>query len=175
MQTGANELTKTMRGALSLAALLLCTNTPIFAKTDVIELNCKVEKGKALVRTGGSVETIDDSDRGFYIDIDKNDFTFDMIQDENNKGLVHPNKINEQGKLSEIEPNTYIFSYAKMNNLTTRDADARQTTRITEKTDLEIYFVDSEIKFHWEMVSLSTESDFYRSVKIYTGKCVRRE
>ena len=163
-----------MRGAFSLAALLICSNTPAFANNGAITLDCEVEEGAIYVRTGDSVETIDDSDRGFFIEIDKNDFTFDMIQDESNEDLVHPNKFNEQGKIIEIDPNAYIFSYAKMNNLMTRDVDARQTTRITEVTDLEIYFMDSEIKFHWEMVSLSTENDFYRSVKIYTGKCVRK-
>lgn len=163
-----------MRGALSLAALLIFSNTPVFANNDVIELNCEVKEGKVFVRTGDSVKTIDDSDRGFFIEIDKNDFTFDMIQDESNEDLVHPNKFNEQGKLIEIDPNAYIFSYAKMNNLMTRDVDARQTTRITEVTDLEIYLMESEIKFHWEMVSLSTESDFYKRIKIYTGKCVRK-
>ena len=79
-----NKRVVVTRGALSLAALLLLSHPPAFAKSDAIEFDREVETGKYRVTTDDSTEVIDDSNRGFWISINRNDDTFEMVQDGRN-------------------------------------------------------------------------------------------
>ena len=86
-----------MRGALSLAALLLLSNRPVFANADAIELDCEAETGMYRVITEDSTNTTDDSGRRFWMSINKNDGTFDMVQGGGNEELRYLNRFGEQG------------------------------------------------------------------------------
>ena len=98
-----SKIVVVMRRVLSLAALLLFSNTPVFANPDVIELDCKAEEGNHRLITKDSEKTTDDSSRQFDISINKNDGTFSMLQSAGNDELVYANKFDEQGELASME------------------------------------------------------------------------
>ena len=100
-----------MRGTLSLAALLLFSNTPVFANSDAIELNCEAKEGNYREITKDSVKTTDDSDRQLDISINKNDGTFYMFQSAKNDELAYANKFDGQGELFSYEG--HVFGYSK--------------------------------------------------------------
>ena len=159
-----------MRVALSLAALLLFSNTAVIANTDVIELDCEAEWGEYIERTEDSEQTIDDSDRGFSIVIDKFDSTFDMIQDGRNEDLVYLNKFDEQGELSHLNSNYSNFEYGKNEAYLTLDKKERGI----KDTHLVIYISNSEIDFRWTIESRATEGEWRKTNTLYVGKCVRK-
>ena len=163
-----------MRVALYLAALLLFPNTPVFANTDIIELDCEAEWGEYNERTEDSEETINDSDRGFSIVIDKFDSTFDMIQDGRNEDLVYLNKLDEQGELSQLNSNYSSFIYSKKEAYDTLDIETDKKERGIKDTHLVIYISNSEIDFRWSVDFSATEGEWRKTSTLYVGKCFRK-
>ena len=160
-----------MRGALSIAALLLFSNTPVFANPDVIELDCEVEDGTFREMKEGSTKTTDDSDRGFLTSINKNDGTFYMIQDGRNGELVYANKFNEQGELASYYG--HVFGYSKESSNDTYDLNTEEWGRIDSREIINIMYNDEDgYSFAWRIKEV-TEGRYEATIAMYTGKCVR--
>ena len=145
-----SKVVMVMRRALSLAALLLFSNTPVFANPDDIELDCEVEEGKHRLVTEDSTKTTDDSERGFYISINKNDGTFYMIQDGRNDKLVYANKLDEQGELASYDG--HIFGYSKESSHATYDLNTEEWGRIDRNETIDILYNDEDgYYFGWKI------------------------
>ena len=159
-----------MRGALSLAALLLFSNTPVFANPDVIELDCEVEEGNYRKITKDSVKTTDDSDRRFLISINKNDGTFDMIQDGRNDELVRVNKFDEQGEL--VSYDGHVFGYSKESSHATYNLNTEEWGRMYQGETINIMDDEDGYYFAWK-IKTATEGRYEGIIAMYSGRCVR--
>ena len=73
----------------------------------------------------------------------------------------------------EIDPNSHLFSYTKTQDFTTR-VSKQNNRQESQKTDLEIYFMDSEINFLWKWRPLPLRENFQKINKVYAGKYIRR-
>ena len=161
-----NSLHRIMRRALSLVALLLFSNTPVFANPDEIELDCEVEEGKHRLVTEDSTKTTDDSDRGFYISINKNDGTFYMIQDGRNDKLVYANKLDERVELDPVEG--YLLAYSKESSHATYDLDTEEWGRIDRNETIDILYNDEDgYYFGWKIKEV-TEGRYEVTIAMYT-------
>ena len=161
-----------MRKALSLAALLLFSNTPVFANSDVIELDCEVEDGTYREMTKDSTKTTDDSDRGFFISINNNDSTFSMIQDGRNDELVYANKFDEQWDVDLYEG--VVFIYSKESSNATYNLNTEERGRMHRRETINImYNHEDGYFFAWKIMEVP-EGRYEPTIAMYSGGCVRK-
>ena len=164
-----------MRGALSLAALLLLSNRPVFANADAIELDCEAETGIYRVITEDSTNTTDDSGRRFWMSINKNDGTFDMVQGGGNEEPRYLNRFGEQG-LYEYDDfyEKYNFSYSKESSYPTYDLNTGETERINMSTYIDVAPWEDGFIFTWKIKTITAEGEYRETLAMYRGQCVRK-
>ena len=173
------KLVMVMQGVLSLATLLLFSNTPVFANPDLIELVCKTEEGEILKRSIGSPrEVIDDSDREFTIIINQNDYTIEVISETREEDYVNPNVYSGSGDiLVDEDTKSSFFHYdesllhGKINKETNEwiSKDGRKRTWIQIS-------LDGEMEFMWsiEYEPHMSDKELRRVNFAYMGKCARK-
>ena len=173
-----SKIVAAMRGSLSLAALLLFSNTPVFANPDAIELDCKTEQGEILKRSIGSPrEVIDDSDREFTIKINQSDYTIEVISETREDDYINPNVYSGSGDIlvdEETKQSTFWYDESLLHGKINKETNEWISKDGRKKTWIQIS-LGGEMEFMWtiEYEPHMSDKQLRRVNFAYIGKCVR--